>query len=110
MANIHLNPCQFGTTYRSHIYWSIGKPQCSKVCNGNTSFYSSIIYSNRRYKIANANEKVTIRERCKDRYTFAGAGYFKRMQDRGLYTMDISEIEDRVKKVNLDNIFNQKLC
>lgn len=60
--------------------------------------------------IAYANEKASTREGRKDRYTFAGAGYFKRMQDRGLYTMDISEIEDRVKKVNLDGIFNQKLC
>ena len=57
-----------------------------------------------------ANEKAATREGRKDRYTFAGASYFKRMQELGLYTMDIEEIEKRVKKVNLDGIFDQKLC
>ena len=57
-----------------------------------------------------ANEKAATREGRKDRYTFAGASYFKRMQKLGLYTMDIEEIEKRVQKVNLDGIFNQKLC
>ena len=57
-----------------------------------------------------ANEKAATREGRKDRYTFAGASYFKRMQELGLYTMDIEEIEKRVKKVNLDGIFNKKLC
>ena len=31
------------------------------------------------------------------------------MQDLGLYTIDIEEINDRIKKLNLDNIFEQKL-
>ena len=31
------------------------------------------------------------------------------MQDLGLYTIDIEEINDRIKKINLDNIFEQKL-
>ena len=56
-----------------------------------------------------ANEKVETREGRKDRYTFAGASYFKRMQELGLYSVDIDEITDRVKKLNLDNIFEQKL-
>lgn len=60
--------------------------------------------------IAYANEKTSIREGRKDRYTFAGSVYFNRMKALGLYTMDIKAIEDRIKKVNLDNIFNQKLC
>ena len=59
--------------------------------------------------IAFANEKAATREGRKDRYTFAGASYFKRMQDLGLYTTDIKEIGKRVKKINLDNIFEQKL-
>ena len=57
-----------------------------------------------------ANEKAATREGRKDRYTFAGASYFKRMQELGLYTMDIEEIKKRVQKVNLDGIFNEKLC
>ena len=56
-----------------------------------------------------ANEKAETREGRKDRYTFAGASYFKRMQELGLYTTDKDEINDRIKKVNLDNIFEQKL-
>ena len=59
--------------------------------------------------IAYANEKAGTREGRKDRYTFAGAGYFKRMQELGLYTIDKDEINDRIKKLNLDNIFEQKL-
>ena len=59
--------------------------------------------------IAFANEKAATREGRKDRYTFAWASYFKRMQDLGLYTTDIKEIGKRVKKINLDNIFEQKL-
>ncbi len=60
--------------------------------------------------IAYANEKAATREGRKDRYTFAGAGYFNRMKQLGLYTMDIKEIKDRIKKINLDNVFEQKLC
>lgn len=59
--------------------------------------------------ITYANEKATNREGRKDRYTFAGSVYFKRMQEQGLYTTDINEIRRRVEKVNLDNVFNQKL-
>jgi len=59
--------------------------------------------------IAYANEKVMTKEGRRNRYTFAGAEYFKRMKDLGLYTLDSEEIKNRVKKVNLDNIFNEKL-
>ena len=59
--------------------------------------------------IAYENEKAETREGRKDRYTFAGASYFKRMQELGLYTIDKDEIAERVKKLNLYNIFEQKL-
>ena len=59
--------------------------------------------------ISYENEKSSTREGRKDRYTFAGASYFKRMQELGLYTIDTAEIEDRIKKLNLYNIFEQKL-
>ena len=59
--------------------------------------------------IAFASEKSETRECRKDRYTFAGSVFFKRMQDLGLYTTDIKEITARVSKLNLDNIFEQKL-
>lgn len=60
--------------------------------------------------ISYANEKAKTREGRKDRYTFAGSGYFKRMQELGLYTVDIEKIKNRIKKLNLDGIFSTKLC
>ena len=59
--------------------------------------------------IAYANEKVKTKEGRRNRYTFAGAEYFKRMEETGLYSIDSEKIYNRVKKVNLDDIFNQKL-
>ena len=59
--------------------------------------------------ISYANEKAKTREGRKNRYTFAGAEYFKHMQDVGLYILDKNEINLRIKKLNLDNIFNLKL-
>ncbi|MGG7164052.1 FAD-dependent oxidoreductase [Clostridium ihumii] len=59
--------------------------------------------------IAYANEKVKTKEGRRNRYTFAGAEYFKRMEETGLYSINSEEIYNRVKKVNLDDIFNQKL-
>ncbi|EHJ00074.1 glucose-inhibited division protein A [Clostridium sp. DL-VIII] len=60
--------------------------------------------------ITYTNEKVRTREGRKDRYTFAGSVYFNRMKALGLYSIDIDEIRKRVQKVNLDNVFSQKLC
>lgn len=60
--------------------------------------------------ITYANERAGSREGRKDRYTFAGSVYFERMKEFGLYTTDVAEIRRRVEKVNLDNIFNQRLC
>ena len=59
--------------------------------------------------ISYANEKAKTREGRKNRYTFAGAEYFKHMQEVDLYTLDKDEINLRIKKLNLDNIFNLKL-
>ena len=56
--------------------------------------------------IAYANEKTSSREGRKNRYTFAGAEYFKRMKEKNLYTIDVEEIKKRVSQLNLDNIFN----
>jgi len=59
--------------------------------------------------ISHANEKASTREGRKQRFTFAGSDYFKRMKELGLYTTDKEEISNRIKKLNLDNIFAQKL-
>ena len=60
--------------------------------------------------ITYANEKTGTREGRKDRYTFAGSGYFERMKELNLYTTDINEIREKIRKINLDNIFSQNLC
>ena len=47
--------------------------------------------------ITYANEKARTREGRKDRYTFAGSVYFKRMQELNLYTTDIDKIREKIK-------------
>lgn len=59
--------------------------------------------------IAFANEKTETSEGRQTRYTFAGSVYFKRMQEKGMYTTDKNEIKRRISKVNLTNIFGTKL-
>lgn len=59
--------------------------------------------------IAYANEKMDSKEGRTNRYTFAGAEYFNRMQEQGLYTLDIDKIKGKVEKLNLTDIFNEKL-
>ncbi|MHC1783674.1 MAG: FAD-dependent oxidoreductase [Anaerolineaceae bacterium] len=39
------------------------------------------------------------------KYTFSGATYFKRMQEKNLYTLDIPAIKDRVEKAGMTNFF-----
>jgi hypothetical protein len=41
------------------------------------------------------------------KYTFSGATYFKRMQDEGLYSVDIPAIKERVKKAGLTDYFSK---
>lgn len=59
--------------------------------------------------ISYANYMMTTKEGRRNRYTFAGAEYFKRMKETGLYTTDIEEIKNRIKKLNLDEVFSEKL-
>ena len=59
--------------------------------------------------ISYANYKVSTSEGRKNRYTFAGAEYFKRMKENNLYTTNKDEIRDKLKRLNLENIFNEKL-
>jgi hypothetical protein len=39
------------------------------------------------------------------KYTFSGSVYFERMQQRGLYSTDTGQIEDRVQKAGMSEIF-----
>ena len=59
--------------------------------------------------IAYANEQIDTEEGMMDRYTFAGADYFKRMKELGLYSIDHEVIENRVKKIGLDQVYSQKI-
>ncbi|WP_300384499.1 FAD-dependent oxidoreductase [Clostridium sp.] len=56
-----------------------------------------------------ANERANTREGRKDRYTFAGSIYFNRMKELGLYTVDKKEIKNKIEKLNLKDVFKQKL-
>ena len=59
--------------------------------------------------IAYANEKISTKEGRTNRYTFSGAEYFKRMQEMKLYILDKDIIRGKVEKLNLTDIFNEKL-
>ncbi|RKD34538.1 FAD-dependent oxidoreductase [Thermohalobacter berrensis] len=59
--------------------------------------------------IAYANERIKTKEGLKKRYTFAGSEYFERMKKQGLYTIDKEKIQKRIDRMNLLNIYNEKL-
>jgi hypothetical protein len=59
--------------------------------------------------IAFANERIQTEEGLKTRYTFAGADYFQRMKDLNLYTTDQSLLKAKIERMNLLNIFDEKL-
>ena len=59
--------------------------------------------------IAYANYKMMTKEGRRNRYTFAGAEYFKRMQELNLYTTDVLSVKKRIEKLNLIDVMSQKL-
>ncbi len=59
--------------------------------------------------IAYANESLHREDGLYTRYTFAGADFFKRMKERGLYTVDSAEVQRRIKKYDLNGIYAEKL-
>ncbi|KPU28120.1 FAD-dependent oxidoreductase [Caloranaerobacter sp. TR13] len=59
--------------------------------------------------IAYANEQIRTKEGLKKRYTFAGSEYFERMKEKDLYTVDKIEIRRRVQRLDLLNIYEEKL-
>lgn len=58
--------------------------------------------------ISYANYKMMSKKGRRNRYTFAGAEYFKRMQDMKLYSTNREEIKSRIEGLNLVDIMNQK--
>ncbi|MCG8484627.1 MAG: FAD-dependent oxidoreductase [Clostridia bacterium] len=59
--------------------------------------------------IAYANENIHDKSGLMTRYTFAGAEYFERMKVKNLYSIDPDEIEKRVNRFDLKNIYNEKI-
>lgn len=59
--------------------------------------------------IAYANEKNSTSEGLKERFTFAGSGYFKRMKELGLYITDVETIKVKLERLNLLNIYAERL-
>lgn len=52
-----------------------------------------------------AKSQMKSEEGLKTRFTFAGAEYFKRMKEKGLYSTDREEIRQRVEKEGLTGIY-----
>lgn len=57
--------------------------------------------------IAYVREEMETEEGIKKKYTFSGAGYFKRMEERGLYSVDADEIKRKVERLGLSNVFGE---
>lgn len=59
--------------------------------------------------IAFANENIKTKNGLKQRYTFAGSIFFERMKERDLYTTDTDIISNRINRMGLLDIYNEKL-
>lgn len=59
--------------------------------------------------ISYVNKEIQTEEGQKQRYTFSGGVYFERMKKLGLYSTDIAEIKERVKKAGVAGVFAKKL-
>ncbi|MGL5647421.1 MAG: FAD-dependent oxidoreductase, partial [Clostridium sp.] len=56
-----------------------------------------------------ANEMIGKKEGRKLRYTFAGSVFFDRMKKEALYLTEREEIREKIKKIGLENVFNEKI-
>lgn len=59
--------------------------------------------------IAYANEEIKNKEGLKKRYTFAGSIFFDRMKEMGTYSTDSEEIKRKIQRLDLLNIYNERL-
>ncbi len=59
--------------------------------------------------ISFANQNMDTEDGLMTRYTFAGAEYFRRMKEKGLYSIDPEEIGKRIKRYGLEKIYEEKL-
>jgi hypothetical protein len=59
--------------------------------------------------IAFGNERITTEDGLHSRYTFAGDEFFRRMQERKLYTTDIDVIRQRISNAGLLGIYDKQI-
>jgi hypothetical protein len=59
--------------------------------------------------ISYANKKLKTKGGLMTRYTFAGAEYFSRMQEKDLYSTDNEQIAARVKRFDLNGVYKERL-
>lgn len=59
--------------------------------------------------IGYANERLQTKDGLMNRYTFAGAEFFQRMKDNGLYSADPDEIGRRVARSGLTGVYQEKI-
>lgn len=59
--------------------------------------------------ISFANRSLEKESGLMTRFTFAGAEYFERMKDKGLYSIDTQHIAKRIRRYDLEGIYEEKL-
>jgi glucose inhibited division protein A len=59
--------------------------------------------------IAYANEQIKTKDGLKKRYTFAGSEFFDRMKKMGLYIISPDEVKRKIQRMDLLDIYNEKL-
>ncbi len=57
--------------------------------------------------IAHVRDRMQTDAGMREKYTFSGAGYFRRMQERDLYTTDVAKLRRRVAAAGLAGVFAQ---
>jgi len=57
--------------------------------------------------IATANSFIKEKKDILSRFTFSGGDYFLRMKEKGLYSTDVKEITERVKRAGMSNIYDR---
>ena len=56
--------------------------------------------------ISAANASIKERHDTLERFTFSGGNYFKRMQEKNMYTTDLATVAERVDKAGLTGVYN----
>jgi folate-dependent tRNA-U54 methylase TrmFO/GidA len=60
--------------------------------------------------IAHVRSRMQNDDGMREKYTFSGAGYFKRMKELGLYSTDDAAIRARVQATGLAGVFAARLA